>query len=75
VNPQTSLALATSLRVLSISAGAGVAALLGITLGDWLAWLLTSLQSTLVYLSVAALEMATARALHINLGEQDPEQR
>jgi hypothetical protein len=73
--PPVVLALATSLGVLSISAGAGVATLLGVTLGNWLAWLLGSLLSTWVYLSVAALEMAASRTLHINLGEQEPEQR
>lgn len=52
-----------------------MAALLGITLGGWLAWLLASLLSTWVYLSLAAMEMAVARALHINLGNQDPQER
>jgi hypothetical protein len=73
--PPVVSALATSLSVLSISAAVGVAVLLGVTLGDWLAWLLGSLLSTWVYLSIAALEMAAARALHINLGDRDPEQR
>jgi hypothetical protein len=58
--PPVVLAVATSLSVVSSSAAVGVAVLLGFTLGDWLAWLLTSLLSTWVYLSVAALEMAMA---------------
>jgi hypothetical protein len=31
--------------------------------------------STWIYLSVAALEVAVARGLHINLEERDPEDR
>jgi hypothetical protein len=73
--PPVVVALATSLSVLSISAGVGLAALLGVLLRDWLAWLLTGVLSTWVYLSVAALEVAVARALHLNLGDKDPEER
>jgi hypothetical protein len=73
--PPVVVALATSLGILSISAGVGAAALLGIIFRDWPSWLLTGILSTWIYLSVAALEVATARALHINLGENDPEDR
>lgn len=73
--PPVVLALATSLSALSISAGVGAAVLLGIMLGGWLAWLLAAVFSTWVYLFIAALEIATARALHINLGEKHPDQR
>lgn len=73
--PPVVLALATSLSALSISAAVGAAALLSIVVGGWPAWLLTSILSTWVYLSIVALEIAAARALHINLGEKSPEQR
>lgn len=53
----------------------GVAALFGVVVGGWAAWLLTSVLSTWVYLGVVALEIAASRALHINLGEKDPEER
>jgi drug/metabolite transporter (DMT)-like permease len=73
--PPVVLALATSLSAVSISAGVGAATLLGILLGGWLAWLLAAVLSTWVYLFTAALEIATARALHINLGEKHPDER
>jgi hypothetical protein len=66
------VALATSLSVISISAGAGAATLLGIVLGGWPAWLLGPMLATWTYLSIAALEVAAARALHITVGEEDP---
>jgi hypothetical protein len=73
--PPVVLALATSLSAVSISAGVGAAALLGVMLGGWLAWLIAAVLSTWVYLCVAALEIAIARTLHINLGEKHPEER
>jgi hypothetical protein len=51
----------------------GAAALLGTILVDWLARLLVGIVSTWMYLSVAALDVAAARALHINLEERGPE--
>lgn len=73
--PPVVMALATSFSVLSISAGVGVAALLAWALGGWAAWLLGSLLATWSYLSVAALEVALARGLHLTVGETDPEER
>lgn len=60
--PPVVVSLATSLSLLSISAGVGVAALIGWAVGGWAAWLLGSLLPTWTYLSIGALEMATARA-------------
>ncbi len=57
------VALATSLAVLSVSGSVGVAALIGWVVGGWVAWLLGSLLATLVYLAIAALEVALARGL------------
>jgi hypothetical protein len=71
--PQIVLALATSFSVLSISAAAGVAALIGWAIGGWVAWGLGSLLATWAYLSVAALEVAAARILHIKVGDQELE--
>src|SRR4051794_37659604 len=51
----------------------GAAALLGAILMDWPARLLVGIVSTWMYLSVAALDVAAARALHINLEERGPE--
>jgi hypothetical protein len=71
--PQIVLVLATSFSVLSISAAAGVAALIGWAIGGWVAWGLGSLLATWAYLSVAALEVAAARILHIKVGDQELE--
>jgi hypothetical protein len=73
--PPVVLALATSFSVLSISAAAGVAALIGWAIGGWVAWGLGALLATWSYLSVAALEVAAARMLHLTVGNQDPEKR
>jgi hypothetical protein len=39
------------------------------------AWLLTALLGTWMYLSISALEMALARNLHLAVAEGDPERR
>jgi hypothetical protein len=73
--PQVVLALATSFSVLSISAAAGVAVLIGWAIGGWVAWGVGSLLATWAYLSVAALEVAAARILHIKVGDQEVQRR
>jgi hypothetical protein len=73
--PPVVLALATSLSVISISAAAGVTALIGWAVGGWLAWGLGALLATWVYLTVAALEVATARLLHLTVSDADPDSR
>lgn len=73
--PPVVVALATSLGIVSVSAAVGAAVLLATLIRDWPAWLLTGMVSTWIYLSVAALEVAVARALHLNLGDRDPEER
>ncbi len=73
--PPVVVALATSLGIVSVSAAVGAAVLLATLIRDWPAWLLTGIVSTWIYLSVAALEVAVARALHLNLGDRDPEER
>jgi len=73
--PPVVLALATSLSVVSISAAGGIAALAGWAIGGWVAWALGSLLATWTYLSVAAFEVAVARALHLAVGKQSPERR
>jgi hypothetical protein len=73
--PPVVVALATSFSLLSSSAGVAVAAGLGSGLGGWAAWLLGSMLATWTYLSIAALEMALARVLHLNLGDGDPGRR
>ncbi|MCW3033276.1 MAG: hypothetical protein JWM60_1621 [Solirubrobacterales bacterium] len=73
--PPVVLALATSFSVLSISGGAGVALLIGWALGGWISWLLGALLATWAYLSIAALEVAAARLLHLSVSDEDPENR
>jgi hypothetical protein len=73
--PPIVASLATSFGVLSISAAVGIAALLGWGIGGWVAWLLGALLSTWIYLSIAALEMAIARNLHLAVGDEEPEER
>jgi hypothetical protein len=73
--PPVVMALATSLSAISISAGVGIAVLLGEVIGGWPAWLLGPLLATWAYLGVAALEVAAARTLHLNVGDQDPAER
>jgi hypothetical protein len=73
--PPVVLALATSFSALSISAGAGIAALIAWALGGWAAWLVGSMLATWAYLSVAAMEVAAARALHLTVSDRDPESR
>jgi hypothetical protein len=43
--------------------------------GGWPAWLLGPLFSTWTYLSLSALEIALARALHLTVGDEDPHER
>src|SRR2546423_5201484 len=73
--PPVVVSLSTSFSFVSISAGVGVAALLGTAVGGWGAWLLGALLPTWTYLSIAALEMALARSLHLTVGEEHPEER
>jgi hypothetical protein len=73
--PPVVVALSTSLAVVSISAAVGMVLLLGWGVGGWAAWLLGALLGTWVYLSIAALEMALARVLHLTVGEEDPAHR
>jgi hypothetical protein len=73
--PPVVVALSTSLSVVSISAAVGIVLLLGWGLGGWAAWLLGGLLGSWAYLSVAALEMALARTLHLTIGEEDPAHR
>jgi hypothetical protein len=73
--PPVVISLATSLSVLSMSAAVGVAALIGWGIGGWTAWMLGSLLATWTYLSIAALEVAASRALHVTVGERDPAER
>jgi MFS family permease len=73
--PPVVVSLASSFSFISISAAVGVAGLLGWAVGGWVAWLLGSLLSTWMYLSIAALEMALARNLHLAVGDGEPEER
>lgn len=73
--PPVVVALSTSLSVVSISAAVGMVLLLGWGVGGWVAWLLGGLLGSWAYLSVAALEMALARTLHLSVGEEDPAHR
>lgn len=73
--PPVVVALSTSLGMVSISAAVGVVLLLGWGVGGWAAWLLGALLGTWTYLSIAALEMALARTLHLVVGEGDPAHR
>jgi hypothetical protein len=73
--PPVVVALATSLSIISISAGVGVAILFAAVVGGWWAWMLGALMSTCTYLAIGALEMAVARALHLNIGDTDPAER
>jgi peptidoglycan biosynthesis protein MviN/MurJ (putative lipid II flippase) len=73
--PPMVMALGTSLSLISISAGVGTVALLGIFLHGAVAWLLGAILATWTYLGVAALEVAIARVLHISIGDKDPEER
>jgi hypothetical protein len=71
--PQVILALASSFGVLSIAAGVGAAALIGSAIGGWSAWLLGPLAASGLYLTLTALEIAGARALHLTVSDEDPE--
>jgi hypothetical protein len=73
--PPVVVALATAFALVSISVGVGLAALIGWGLGGWGAWLLGSLLPTWAYLSIAALEMALARVLHLTVADEPPHQR
>jgi hypothetical protein len=73
--PPVVVALATAFALVSISGGVGLAALIGWGVGGWTAWLLGSLLPTWAYLSIAALEMALARTLHLTVGDEPPHER
>jgi hypothetical protein len=73
--PPLVLALGTSLSVISISAGVGVAALIGDAIPGAVGWLIGPILATWAYLGVAALEIAAARLLHVGVGERAPEER
>jgi hypothetical protein len=73
--PPMVVALGTSLSVISISAGVGIAALIGLAVPGAGAWLLGAILATWTYLGVAALEIAAARLLHLGVGDKDPEER
>jgi MFS family permease len=73
--PPVVVSLASSFSFVSISAAVGAAGLVGWAIGGWIAWGLGALLSTWIYLSIAALEMALARNLHLAVGDEDPEHR
>jgi hypothetical protein len=73
--PPLVLALGSSLSVVSISAGVGIAALVGDAIHGAVGWLVAPTLATWAYLGVAALEIAAARLLHIGVGEKAPEDR
>jgi hypothetical protein len=73
--PPVVVALATAFGLVSISAGVGLAALIGWGVGGWGAWLLGSLLPTWTYLSIAALEMALARGVQVRAPGQPPHER
>jgi hypothetical protein len=73
--PPVVVSLATAFAVISISAGVGLAALIGWGIGDWLGWLLGALLPTWAYLSIAALEMAIARTVQLNVADEHPDRR
>lgn len=73
--PPVVVALSTSLSLFSMCAAVGLVTLLGWAIGGWVAWLLGALLGTWTYLSVAALEMALSRTLHLSLGDSDPDER
>ena len=53
----------------------GVAALIGDTMHGAAGWLIGPILATWAYLGVAALEIAAARLLHVNVGDREPEER
>jgi hypothetical protein len=59
----------------SVSAGVGLAALIGWALRGWLAWLLGAFAGASVYLLAAALEIAAARGVHRAAGTDNLEER
>jgi hypothetical protein len=73
--PPLVLALGTSLSVISISAAVGVTALIGEAIHGAVAWLIGPILATWAFLGVAALEIAAARLLHVNVGDRAPEER
>ena len=73
--PPVVVALATSFSVVSTSAAVGVAALLGSTVGGGVAWLVSSLLATWIYLGLSALEIALARNVHLTVSDVDPKNR
>ena len=62
--PQHVIAFATSLSVVSISASVGAAIGVAAVLSGWSAWLIGGAAFTLVYLLVAAAEVAIGAAFH-----------
>ena len=73
--PPVVVALATAFALVSISAGVGIAALIGWGVGGWVAWLLGSLLPTWTYLTISALEMALARGVQLTVAEEPPHER
>ena len=73
--PPVVVSLATAFAIVSISAGVGLAALIGWCVGGWGAWLLGALLPTWTYLSIAALEMALARGVQVSVADESPHER
>jgi hypothetical protein len=73
--PPLVVALGTSFSVVSATAAVGVASLIAWLLGGWGAWLLAAFAGAVVYLLLAALEIAAGRGVHRVAGTSDLERR
>jgi MFS family permease len=71
--PSKVVALGSALAILSMSLAVGAAAAVAAFLEGWLAWFIASWFSSTAYLAVVAAEMAFARRIEENAGEQPAE--
>lgn len=71
--PSEVVMIGSAMAVFSVSAGLGVAVLLSLVLGGWVAWLVIPFVATVTYLGISGIEMGLAHRRGERMRVEDPD--